>query len=181
MSLAVLTQTCLLLCVSSCLSFPLSPLHPPITPPRFPPAVRLRRVWPATLNIAGRAATPGEGRFCAVSYQQSAASPAYDSLQQAAGSTASETLSCQRPCLSRQTPADITNAHPPLLSSPSPVYQQSSVQHVRWSRCCCCCCCVVQDLLVHCEQQVMRFVLSYLSSTLVGQQDVEDICDEVCG
>lgn len=49
---------------------------------------------------------------------------------------------------------------------------------------CCMCCvfmfvCVLQDLLVHCEMQVMRFVNRYLSSTIVEQQDVEDICNQV--
>lgn len=39
---------------------------------------------------------------------------------------------------------------------------------------------VLQDLLVHCEQQVMRFVLHYLHSTLVDHADVEAICNQVC-
>jgi hypothetical protein len=42
-----------------------------------------------------------------------------------------------------------------------------------------CCAVLLQDLLVHCEQQVMRFVLRYLHSTVVEQQDVEDICNQV--
>eukprot|EP00879_Flechtneria_rotunda_P007104 GHRR01007456.1.p1 GENE.GHRR01007456.1~~GHRR01007456.1.p1 ORF type:complete len:342 (+),score=91.99 GHRR01007456.1:269-1294(+) len=35
------------------------------------------------------------------------------------------------------------------------------------------------DLLVHCEQQVLRFVLCYLATTKVEEQDVADICSEV--
>jgi hypothetical protein len=41
------------------------------------------------------------------------------------------------------------------------------------------CLCWLQDLLVHCEQQVMRFVLHYLHSTVVEQQDIESICNQV--
>lgn len=62
-------------------------------------------------------------------------------------------LFCAAPCCCLLTPCW------PLSPHPFPPYKQ--------------------DLLVHCEQQVMRFVMRYLHSTLVEQQDVEDICQQV--
>jgi hypothetical protein len=37
----------------------------------------------------------------------------------------------------------------------------------------------VQELLVHCEQQVLRFVMRYLATTQVNPKEIADICREV--
>jgi hypothetical protein len=39
--------------------------------------------------------------------------------------------------------------------------------------------CLLQELLVHCEQQVLRFVMSYLSTTAVEPHDAAAIWGEV--
>lgn len=43
----------------------------------------------------------------------------------------------------------------------------------------CLCFIVLQELLVHCEQQVLRFVMRYLATTEVDTQDASAICSEV--
>jgi hypothetical protein len=40
-------------------------------------------------------------------------------------------------------------------------------------------CFILQELLVHCEQQVLRFVMSYLSTTEVEPHDAAAIWSEV--
>lgn len=39
---------------------------------------------------------------------------------------------------------------------------------------------LLQDLLVHCEQQVLRCVMRYLATTQLEPAEVADICSEVC-
>lgn len=38
---------------------------------------------------------------------------------------------------------------------------------------------LLQDLLVHCEQQVLRFVLRYLEGTRVEPAELFELCSEV--